>query len=211
MGKGEVRLFIASPTYNASYCSEYVESLVGTIKDLQSNGIKTAYKSLCGMHWIDIARDVLAHIFLHSDCTHMLQIDSDVGWPADAPRKMLAADKDIIGGVYPIKMDAFEHYPVKVTDKVEGLPGGFMLVKREVIERMAVARKPYSVCVMEYGELKVAPLYTRERREDSYTGEDFMFCRRAIESGYELTIYEDIDFSHVGAKAWKANYSKRAK
>lgn len=202
----EHRLFIGSPSFSATYCHEYVTSLVDTIKDLQQHGIKTVYKSLPGMHWIDIARDVLAHIFLHTDCTHMLQIDADLGWSPDAARRMIDADKDVVGGLYSIKSDEVEHYPVRH----DGLPGGFLMVKRHVIESMASARTPYSVCVLPYGEMKVAPLFTREMRADGYTGEDFMFCRRAIEDGYQLSVFDDIDFSHVGPKAWKSNYSKRS-
>lgn len=206
MGNGEARLFIASPSYASTYCHEYVTSLVDTIKDLQQHQIKTVYKSLPGLHWIDIARDVLAHIFLHTDCTHMLQIDADLGWDATAPRRMLAEDKPIIGGAYPIKMDEIEHYPIRPGI---GLPGGFLMVTREVIEQMTAARKPYAVCVMGYGALQVAPLFTREMREDGYTGEDFMFCRRAVEAGYALSTLDDIDFKHVGPKAWAGNYANR--
>lgn len=210
MGMGEVKLFIASPAYNGTYCSAYVSSLIETQKDLQKHGIKTLYRSVDGLHWIDIARDVIAHLFLLSDCTHMLQIDSDVGWDAKAVKRMIDADKDIIGGAYPIKMDALEHYPVKVTDRVEGLPGGFLMVKRGVIEAMSQCAK-YQVFTLDYGPLKVAPLFTREMRDDGYTGEDFMFCRRAIDCGFNLSLYEDIDFIHVGTKAWRGNYSKRNK
>lgn len=204
-GGGEVKLFIASPSYSSSYCHEYVESLVATIKDLQQHGIKSAYKSLAGMHWIDIARDVLAHIFLHTDCSHMLQIDADLGWESDAPRRMLAKNKEIIGGAYPIKSDLLTHYPVG-----PGLPGGFLMVSREVIEVMTASRRPYEVSTLQFGKLNVAPLFTREMRADGYTGEDFMFCKRASEAGYELEIEADIDFLHVGPKAWRGNFSQRA-
>lgn len=208
----EARLFIASPSFSGAYCSEYVESLVATIKDCQQHGIKTLYKSLPGLHWIDIARDVLAHLFLHSDCTHMLQIDADLGWSAHAARQLIAHDKDVIGGAYPIKADAVHHFPVVCEDgkglvKADGLPGGFLMIKREVIERMS-ARPKYKCSVLPYGELQVAPLFTREMREDGYTGEDFMFCRRAIAEGFGLWLDPDIDFSHVGAKAWRGNYAK---
>lgn len=213
---GGERLFICSPSYSGTYCHEYVESLVATIKDCQQHDIKTLYKSLPGLHWIDIARDVLAHLFLQSDCTHMLQIDADIGWSADAARQLIAHDKDVIGGAYPIKTDVMHHFPVACDDgaglvKATGLPGGFLLVKREVIERMSAARPKYKCCALPYGELQVAPLFTREMREDGYTGEDFMFCRRATADGYEIWLDPDIDFAHVGAKAWHGNYSKRGK
>ena len=196
------RLFIATPAYSANYCAEYVESLVNTIKDCNSHDIKTVYKQVNGVHWIDIARDILAHIFLHADCTHMLQIDADLGWSPDAPRRMMASDKPIIGGVYPLKTDLIHH--IKVSE--QGLPGGFLMVKRDVIEKMSEGLPKYKCASLQYGELHVAPLFTREMRADGYTGEDFMFCKRAKLAGFDFAVEPDIDFSHVGIKAWKGNY-----
>jgi hypothetical protein len=198
------RLFIASPAYSATYCAEYVESLVNTIKDCSNYDIPTLYKQVNGVHWIDIARDILAHIFLHTDCTHMLQIDADLGWSPDAPRRMMATDKSIIGGAYPYKSDDITSYPVKP----ESLPGGFLMVKREVIEKMEQGLPKYKCASLPYGELSVAPLFTREMRADGYTGEDFMFCKRAKAAGFDLAIEPDIDFAHVGLKAWRGNYGK---
>lgn len=207
---GEAKLFIASPSYTSSYCSGYVESLVGSVKDLKDHGIKTVYKSLDGMHWIDIARDVLSRVFLQTDCTHMLQIDSDLAWDADAPRKMLQRNADIIGGTYPVKTDVVNTYTVaKDGNVVRGLPGGFIMIKREVIEKMASELPKYSVATMDYGLIEVAPLWTREMKTDSYVGEDFAFCNRAIEAGYTLEIYEDINFKHFGTKTFEGNYARR--
>lgn len=197
------RLFICSPSFDGDFCAPYTESLVGTIKDLRD--IKTAYKTVVGVHWIDIARDILAHLFLKSDCTHMLQIDSDLGWSPDAPRRMLARNAPVIGGAYPIKAGV-PMYPVKHDgEAIAGLPGGFLMVRRDVIERLSV--DPYQCASMQYGQLQVHHLFTREFFSGGYRGEDYAFCNRARSAGYELSLEPDIDFVHVGKKAWHGNYS----
>ena len=203
------KLFIASPAYSASYCAEYVQSLVDTIKDCKDHDILTVYKQVNGMHWIDIARDVLAHIFLQTDCTHMLQIDADLGWDADAPRRMMERDKPIIGGTYPIKTDAMNYFPIKRGESfttVDALPGGFLMVKREVIERMIDGKPRYECSTLEYGKLQVAPLFTRKMTDSGYIGEDYAFCERAIEAGFDIWLEPNINFSHVGIKSWNGNY-----
>lgn len=192
------RLFIASPAFSGTYCAEYVESLVATTKDCSAHGIKTLYKQVNGVHWIDIARDILAHIFLLSDCTHMIQIDSDLGWDADAPRRMMERNLPIIGGIYPFRADV-PSFPFAEG----GLPGGFLMVRRDVIEKMSHGLPRYKCSALQYGELHVAPLFTRDMRADGYTGEDFAFCRRAISHGYGLAVDTDIEFAHVGTKAWR--------
>jgi hypothetical protein len=203
------RLFIASPSFTGDFCSEFVCSLLETVKDCGRHGVPTLYRPLVGVHWIDIARDILAHVFLASDCTHMLQIDSDLGFPADAARRLMAHDKDIVGGAYRIRHD-HELYPVHCGDGVglipaDALQGGFLMVKREVIEKMSDGPK-YAVAAPDYGSLQVAPLFTREMRADGYVGEDIMFCRRAKAAGFDAWCDTTIPFEHVGRKAWAGTF-----
>lgn len=200
------RLFICSPSFDGDFCAPFTESLAGSIKDLAQHDIKTVYKTLVGVHWIDIARDILAHAFLRSDCTHMLQIDSDLGWSPDSPRRMLAKNAPVIGGAYPIRADV-SAYPVKHDDgAVTGLPGGFLMVRRDVVERLSVG-PTYKCATLPFGALDVHHLFTREFVSGGYVGEDYAFCNRVRNSGYELSLEPDIDFVHVGKKAWNGNYS----
>ena len=200
------RVFICSPSFDGDYCAPFTESLVGSIKDLSQHGIKTAYKPLVGLHWIDIARDILAHVFLQTDCTHMLQIDADLGWSADAPRRMLARNVPVVGGVYPIKADV-PLWPVKRDGgAVTGLPGGFLMVRRDVIESLSVG-PTYKCASMQFGALEVHHLFTREFRDGGYVGEDYAFCNRVIGAGYALDIEPDISFIHVGKKEWHGNFA----
>lgn len=200
------RLFICSPSFDGDFCAPFTESLAGSIKDLAQHDIKTVYKTLVGVHWIDIARDILAHAFLRSDCTHMLQIDSDLGWSPDSPRRMLAKNAPVIGGAYPIRADV-SAYPVKHDDgAVTGLPGGFLMVRRDVVERLSVG-PTYRCASMQFGAHEVHHLFTREFTSGGYIGEDYAFCNRVRNSGYELSLEPDINFVHVGKKAWNGNYS----
>ena len=200
------RLFICSPSFDGDFCAPFTESLAGSIKDLAQHDIKTVYKTLVGVHWIDIARDILAHAFLRSDCTHMLQIDSDLGWSPDSPRRMLAKNAPVIGGAYPIRADV-SAYPVKHDDgAVTGLPGGFLMVRRDVVERLSVG-PTYRCASMQFGAHEVHHLFTREFTSGGYIGEDYAFCNRVRGAGYGLALEPDINFVHVGKKAWKGNYS----
>jgi GT2 family glycosyltransferase len=50
------------------------------------------------------ARNMLAHVFLESDCTHLLFVDADVAFDANAVPAMVEADKPIIGALYAKKI-----------------------------------------------------------------------------------------------------------
>ncbi|WP_369347540.1 hypothetical protein [Acetobacter okinawensis] len=118
---------------------------------------------------ISRARNTLMHKFLTlSDATHLLFIDADIGFPAEAPARLLAAGKDVVAGAYPIR----EHFWDKTTQEniLRGEPQdtatlryvgeteamhqqiekgpmvqthyagtGFMLISRQALERMVKA------------------------------------------------------------------------
>ena len=195
------KLFIVSPSYAGDFCSQYVESLAATVKDCMDNDVRTLYKTISGVHWIDITRDIAAHIFLHTNCNYMLQIDTDLGWEADAPRKMMKHRGDVVGGVYPLKTNLIQ----KVVPVKNRVPGGFMMVSRDVIETMTEKRKDesYFCSSLQYGKLKVAPLFRRQFVDDGYVGEDYAFCDRAIADGFKVETFKGLKFSHVGIKEWK--------
>ena len=177
-------------------------------KDLSLRGVKTLYVPVAGLHWIDIARDVLTHLFLQSDCTHMLQIDVDLGFPADAAWQMLEREVPVIGGVYPLKTDLIQGVRPKCDPRgqVIGLPGGFLMVEREVITAMSRDLPRYGASTLDYGYLEVAPLFTRRMEATRYVGEDYAFCERARQAGFKLVAAEGLRFDHVGWKTWSGGY-----
>lgn len=197
-------LFIVSPSYSGQFCGQYVESLAATVKDCMDHGIRTLHRTVLGVHWIDIARDIAAHVFLHTNCDFMLQIDDDLGWEQDAPRRMLVQNADILGGVYPLKTDLIS----EVSSVPNRVPGGFLMVRRDVIEQMTkrYEDQSYDCASLQYGKLKVAPLFQRIMLPGKgYIGEDFAFCDRAVECGFKVDTFRNIMFSHVGAKEWKGS------
>jgi len=173
--------------------------------------------------------------------SHLLFIDADIGFPPELPWKYLEADKDVVCGIYPVKhLDvdklrsidakalgrvaeaASMHYAVKLKpggrpDPITGLlpveygATGFMLIKRQVFERMAEA---YPELVFDYA-------YTNDEHEGNvaffdtyidpdtkeYLPEDYAFCRRWTNIGGE--IHADIHsvFTHVGSHDYTGNFT----
>lgn len=204
-------VLIATPTFDGNVCADYLLSILGTRESVDFD--------LClvpGVHFADTARDLAVARFLESKADHLFFIDADIGWPADAVARLISHNKDVIGGVYPIKNDE-RHYPVVCEQEAEsglikatGLPGGFLCIKRVVIERIAANVQHYQKA-MGGRFIDVPAVFARALIGNQMIGEDYMFCQRAIAQGFELWLDPDIDFSHVGAKAWRGNYAKDKK
>lgn len=206
-------VLIATPSFDGYVTSDYLLSL------LQTRG--SVDFDLCiipGIHFVDTARDMAAARFLESSAEYLFFIDSDLGFPADAVGRLMEHDKDVVGGAYPIKHD-HEHYPVScMTDngrpitengliKAAGLPGGFLCIKRRVIEVLADSVPHYQQAAGKRF-MDVPAIFSRAIIDGRMIGEDLMFCNRAAAAGFELWIEPNIQFSHIGNKSYVGNYNK---
>ena len=154
-----MKLHIATPMYGGNCTAGYTSSMLNLAKVLPYDHNFITNESL-----VTRARNMLVHNFLASDCTHLLFIDADVAFDPHGVKKMLDADKDVIGGLYAKKYinwnrvftavkygvqpellssNAYDYYvrgEVRVgTDKpveVESVGTGLMMIKRQVFEKL---------------------------------------------------------------------------
>jgi hypothetical protein len=208
------KLFIATPAYDGGVKVPYAVSLAETYALLTKNGIECVIRLHTSGSLLVAERNRLNKAFLETDCTHMLCIDADLGWPAQAVLAMLNQDKDFIAGVYPTRReDTFLFRPVfkedgsVVTDgknllKMEYIPAGFMLIKREVIEKMHqhFADLYFKPKAKENEHMDGFCLFDTEIRDGEFWGEDYVFCRRAREAGFEIWVDPYIEFDHHGVR-----------
>jgi hypothetical protein len=97
------KILIATPMYGGQCAGFYTQSLLNLPATLKEAGIESMFTFMFNESLITRARNALANAFLKSDCTHLMFIDSDIGFnPADIV-KMVQADKKVIGGIYPKK------------------------------------------------------------------------------------------------------------
>lgn len=225
--KGKIKLIIATPFYEVKGFSPYIKALWDTQRLLLKEGIDHDFWPHDGDSYVDRARNTICAKFLESDATHLLLIDSDENWDCEAIPKMIAADKEVIGGAYPMKnnWNMWSCIPtmrngriVGETDKQVGLPeaqvvsAGFMLIKRSALEKF---EKHYpDLCYAETSAdgNKKSRIYTAFfeccRIRGVRKGEDSSFSLRMIEMGEKLFIYPDINFGHFGIHGWYGNYDK---
>ncbi|HEY3497133.1 MAG TPA: hypothetical protein VGK73_20685 [Polyangiaceae bacterium] len=145
-------------------------------------------------------RDLLLAKFLESDCTHILWVDSDIGWRAGDAQSLLDTGKDFVAGCYCRKRFGPD-IPVNLTGTVEGdlyecthVPTGFLLVTRAAVERMVEHFRP----TMTYrddllGRSEVVSLCTQVVGEGT---EDLSFCRRWREVGGRIWLHGKIQVGH---------------
>ena len=96
-------VFIATPMYGGQCAGWYTQSILEMVNVFSANGIQAQFSFMFNESLITRARNALAHQFLKSNATHLMYIDSDIKFNPHDIVKMLAADKEIICGIYPKK------------------------------------------------------------------------------------------------------------
>jgi hypothetical protein len=216
------RLFIATPTADGIVLAGYVAALARLLTRLPGEGIAAEYHTLDGDNLI-LQRNRLVQSFLASKGTHLLFIDSDMDFPPDLAERLLAFDKPVVGTVYPkramdlprlaeqLKTMPFDAAlartyswnlrtladKVSVTRgfcRVEGLGGGFLLIRRDCFEEL-LARGHVPL----YAGSDHLRAFFRETREgDDMLDLDYSFCRTWIGCGGEVWAHADADIGHIG-------------
>lgn len=145
---GQQKVLLATTAYDSPDAS-YTASIQASREALSAAGIANTYLLLSGNCHVDDARNTVVKEFLNSDCTDLVFLDADVSWePGDLVR-LCRHDCDLVGGVYPKRTTSHaEPMPVRALPgqsepdangllEVDGLPTGFMRIRRHVLERLA--------------------------------------------------------------------------
>jgi hypothetical protein len=206
-------IMIATPAYSGKVNTYYALSLMHTYHLLKKHNIEVS-PIICSSGSLLVAeRNRILQEFWNSSCTHLLMIDSDLGWPAEAVIAMLHMEKDFIAGVYPARNSNSEFLFRPVLDingsivqekhllKMNYIPTGFILITRNMLFKMH----------NKFPELYYEPknknignpasgycLFDTQVWEGEFWGEDFVFCRRAREAGIDIWVDPLIQFEHSG-------------
>jgi len=145
------------------------------------------------------SRNKLALMSIQKECDYVLWLDSDMVFPADTLKRLLAnRDKgDIITGVYYRRVEPY--HPV-LFDKLEINDQGSTWEDAEVKEGLFEVEGCGFGCVLtptsifvdiidKYGDL-FSPIHG--------VGEDLSFCWRARQCGYKIIADPSIPLGHVG-------------
>lgn len=153
------------------------------------------------------ARNEMTASFLKTDFSHMMWLDADIMFqPADVAA-IWNLEADIGVGVYAIKRADKQWFAAwkdgKLVMDLDQFNGpievdyagtGFMLIKREVIEKLASQVGTYE---MQSGSM--APgLYMCPIHNGCFESEDYHLCRLARESGYKIIMDPRVRLGHVG-------------
>jgi hypothetical protein len=97
-------LFIATPSFNSQVSYSYLHSLLQATVLFNEQHLSFGLSVNCGDSLVTRSRNTLVAYFLREpQATHLMFIDSDIGYEATDILKLIHHDQDIVAGAYPLK------------------------------------------------------------------------------------------------------------
>jgi hypothetical protein len=220
-GKG---VFIGLPAYDFKVSLKLAVSLARFAQLAPKHGIDINIGSVCGCSVVSRARNLLVQDMLESDADYLVFIDSDINFePEDILRLMAWAQdskKGIVAGVprvrdvnktYIADLDHDENGDLTMNAmglvRAKRVATAFMLIQRNVIETMIAAHPDWNYFDKRCGKT-VPALFDFKLTEEGYIGEDFLFCDRARELGFEVWVDPTISLGHMGVQEYTGNFGE---
>ena len=100
----KIKLYILTPCFASMCYVNYVHCLMSTIELFRRFNIPLKIEFCKNDSLVSRARNnLIARAMTDPECSHILFIDNDISWDPVDILKLLIADKDLIGGIYPLK------------------------------------------------------------------------------------------------------------
>ncbi|HEX5380545.1 MAG TPA: hypothetical protein VFW47_18350 [Phenylobacterium sp.] len=96
-------IFLATPCYGGLAHIHFMGSVLALQRACAEKGVGLEVELGGGDALITRARASMAAKFLAGQATHLLFVDADIGFTPDQVFRLLDADRDLVGGVYPLK------------------------------------------------------------------------------------------------------------
>lgn len=217
-------IFIALPAYDFKVSLKLAVSLARFAQAAPQHGVSIQIGSICGCSVVSRARNLLAQDMLESPCDYLLFIDSDINFEPEDIFRLMAWGSDPKKGIvaavprtrsetktYIANLDYDENHELTMNGmglvRAERVATAFMLVRREVFTTL-VEEHPEWAYYDKKSDRMLSCLFDFQLTGEGYIGEDFLFCDRAREAGFEVWIDPSITLGHMGVQEYTGNYGR---
>ncbi len=203
-------ILFATPMYGGQCTEAYFTSCLKLKEQLMLGGVQHGWLTGTNESLITRARNGMVASFMKTEFQSLMFIDADIQFEPEDVGKLWNMNVDVAVGVYAMKKPDQAWYAAWVDGKLmKDLPEkplevdfagtGFMMIKREVIERMIEA---YPETSHESNEGRSHALFDTAVLDDTYYSEDYLFCRRWREIGGAITMDPTVKLKHIGTYAY---------
>ncbi len=196
-------ILISMPCYGSVMDAYTAGGIFHLGQQLMERGIKPGLYIVMNESFIPSARNRIAAEFLLTDFTHLMCIDSDIGFVPDDVIRLLEKNEDFVTAEYFTKSEK-SRSTVKYSSsgEVKAVGMGFTLLTKNVFQKMVpsveVLKAPDNWGMPQYHNF-FSPIVV----DNVLLAEDISFCKRWGDVGGTIYIDDKIKLSHFGRHAYK--------
>lgn len=219
-------ILICVPAYGQTMYAQTAQSIYTLGQWLTQQGIKNHLMWYSGAD-IEEIRNLFVTAWYDGrpEMSHMLFVDSDMGFPHELIKDMIWFDKPLMGTLYAKRKTTPDivgtlpegHSTKDISYgfmKSEGLGTGVMMISREVIKTMLekiphLARPIQTSLAEASSDMKLTRIihaFDKIKNNEYQLSEDMSFCRRWIAIGGEIWANVAHRISHVGPFDYAIRY-----
>jgi hypothetical protein len=208
------RLHFCIPCYGGMITEAFFISMLKFMAAANKLGLNFTVDTMVNESLIPRGRNSLVAKFLAFEpkSSHLMFVDADIGFEPEEIIKLLLADKDVAGGLYPKKALPIQYVVNRIPNsqkegnlvEVANLGTGFMCIKREVIEKIISIRPElhYADAIgldPKFDPYKYALFDTSiDENTREYLSEDYHFCKLWRSVGGKIWADLSIKLDHTG-------------
>ena len=224
-----MKIFVPLICYNHSCNAEYMMSMLSLLNAVKNRGINCTFYPIFFESLISRARNAsVAHFLEDEESTHLLFIDSDIIFTPDDVFKLIAANKDVVAGIYPkkyITWDRLKKTPngekvdfpmggtIRITKdgllELDYLPTGFLLISKTeiktLIEKYPNLKYRNDIDGYGYGDNFYNFFNVGVNQAGIYESEDWGFCSLWKSVGGQVLIHPEVNVKHLGWHEYTGN------
>jgi hypothetical protein len=239
-------VLIATPTAGQVVTAAYSTTLINATRVLTASGLDYHHATFDGADIVMARNYLANRALQNPDCGWVLWLDSDMAVPAIVFTRMLELGQAFVGGVYTERSLDIERYaqlrmqgfpevqaramsanfnvrvapgPMTIRNgfcAVKGLGFGCVLMRRELLERLAKSDQTRTV---PSGKLKnlglpdtMVDFFSELPRDNGgYLSEDYSFCERVSAIGETVWALADVPIGHVGRFEYGGSFLEQLK
>jgi len=220
-------IVVATPAYGGMLSVNYANSLLRSSALFQSHGLKLNVLFLSNHSLITMARNkIVAEIFKNdkNDWDSIVWIDADISWEPEDLLKLSLHDEDVVAGTYRKKLPGACHFTVKMIHgketpddrgliEVEAVGTGFLRVSKKALqdvmdhEPVVYNEQATQPELAETNHLEIKNVFETGVKDKQMLSEDFFFCSKLRDRGYNIMLDTKIDLGHDGTFTYRGSMS----
>lgn len=205
-------ILFATPCYAGQLTEPFFHSAMRVAGVLEQAGLEFEWLTERNESLVHRARMEMTATFLKTKHSHLFWIDADIEFTPEDVNNIWNLEADTAVGCYAMKKRNAQWYAawkdgqlVKDLDQFEGpievdyAGTGFMLIRREVIERLTEIHGTWDGANGPVPAIFMTPIHN-----GGLESEDYHFCRIAREAGYKIIMDPSVRLKHWGQYAFGA-------